>query len=193
MGKILFVLKKNGLRKDIYDKLIDIFKIEKIRVFGSHIIYLNDKEKFCEKFYPEQYVKYKKEIDKSFDKKVIAIITDVDKNTDIHLRIKKYMRLSFGFNIIHCSDNSRIAKKEIDILLNNKNKALFFDDQRDRKYEYKLIKTMNDKSNLGYNHLYKKYKKIYNDNINIDFYVKSIKQEKKNREFQEIKGIKYKI
>lgn len=185
MNRILFVLKKGGLKQDVYKRLMDIFRIENIKVISSHIIHLNDKEKFCKNFYPEQYAKYKDEIDKCFDKRVMAIIVDIGDRFKVHLRIKKYMRLTYGFNIIHCSDDSNMAEKEIDIVLNNKNKALFFDDQKDRRYEHVLIKKMKDKPiptvEEQCNYVYESYKKIYNNDNNNG-----------NYNFR-IKGIKYKI
>lgn len=139
MHPILFILKKNGLDDEVYKDLINLLNYEKLKIVDSKFICLKDKEKFCHDLYTDKFVKYKKHILKTYNKSVVAVIIDIGKREQVHLRIKRYIRKKYGFNVIHCSDNSDEAIKEIKVLL-EQNKALFYDDHVNRKYEYKLLK-----------------------------------------------------
>ena len=141
---ILYALKKEGIRRTIYNDVIYHMEQNGFSVLESYNIYIENKHKYVEKFHYQNYRKVRRVMDRSIEKRVIALVVEVpyELKTKIHLKTKYKLRNKYGQNILHCSDNFDDAYKEITIILDKSNYALFHGSAGNRKLEDKLIKRL---------------------------------------------------
>jgi hypothetical protein len=129
---ILFVLRKRGVRREIFESLVRKLERCNFVVERTELFALGDRKKFCEEFYPESFAKYSRQILDSYPHRVVAILVGARKGSKAieegaHLRVKRALRDKYGQDVVHCSDDPASAVREYNILRNSKKK--FFEER----------------------------------------------------------------
>jgi hypothetical protein len=117
MNNILFILRKQGIKKNIMDYLLNELKNEEYELIDTFIVTLNNKTKFLKKFYGDKFESYKDDILKINDNQCLVFLTHFQKDKDPN-KIKLKIRNHFAANIIHASDNPLECEIELNNLLN---------------------------------------------------------------------------
>ena len=118
-----FIIRKQGLKKEIVDDIIDKIKKEGYKILDTILIRIGDTNKFYKNFY-NNFDDYENEILKSNTNMCLLIITNSINKPSINLKNKIRKDYSKQFlvnsgcpgNIIHSSDNFDDCNKELGLL-----------------------------------------------------------------------------
>tara|TARA_Y100000389_G_scaffold191790_1_gene218495 strand:+ start:6117 stop:7121 length:1005 start_codon:yes stop_codon:yes gene_type:complete len=108
----MFIIRKNGLKKDIINFVLDKLKQSNFRILDLINIGFHDEKKFLKKFY-NNYEINEEDILNCNGNKCLCIIVEFRNGIRF---IKIGIRRTFG-NIIHASDSSHDCERELTILL----------------------------------------------------------------------------
>ena len=115
--KILFMIKIKNMQLTQIRNIVELLKAKRYIIMQTFWVFLGEKEKFFQKFYPhvspEIIIQQTK---KNFSRNCLAIITNNQLATMDPSSLKILIRSHYGHHSVHASDDNKCANREIGLL-----------------------------------------------------------------------------